>query len=251
MSKFKNVDLRHKSTTPDTDNGNASEDKFDVKITEYEDFPTLMDTGSLSTATLMKKINGLFKQVYKDYAGCRITPLLNGAGLSTELFFTKLQQENPEPATEYAFSENAPGQDGPIEMLNKLNSIARINQRKMFYITKEGKDYLSKFFPGPANAKIDWNQVVGEATESVGFTTCTYAVVGGLDIMKILPEIYGPKDDEGNWYTYQLNIARPISQMGPSINNLLTLNRISAKTIRELEKELGLIPQNGINMMRA
>lgn len=248
--KFKNVDLVHKVPTTnnnETENGSKDEE-FKVDVTQYEPFPNLMDIGSLSTATLMKKVNGFFKQVYKDYAGCRITPLPNGAGLNTELFFTKLQQENPEPATEYAFTENAPGQDSPIEMLNKLNSIARVNQRKMFYITKEGKDLLSKFFPG--NGKVDWSQVIGETTENIGFTSCTYAIVGGLDIIKILPYLFGDKDDEGNWYNYQLNIARPISQIGANINNLLIINRISNKTIRELEKEVGLIPQNGINIMR-
>lgn len=228
---------------------------FDVKIDTREEFPNFIDSGLISTRKLMETISDAFSQLLTDYVGCFITPYPNGGGFDVRLYFTNTGQDVTDDDGKLvrakAFKDApADGKSSGSKTLDTLNTIINMPKKKLYYISDAGKEFLSRFMVGgdPKNPnKVNWNNFVTEVTEHRGFNNCVYAVVFGLDLYRILSFIYGNKDENGEFYTYSVNIARQIDAM----NYLLFINRVSNTKVNELSNELGYINRDAIPMVRA
>ena len=97
--------------------------------------------------------------------------------------------------------------------------------------TPELKDGIERFMfgYGTPNFKPDWNKIYYEYndTNECGMYV-TRAAVTCIDIYKLLPEIYGYKDENNESYFYNVNICRPTAFIN-SNGNTLTMSAICPK----------------------
>lgn len=227
--------------------------KFSIKVTDPEKFPNLLEGSILSLTDIMEKVSELFSSVYRDFAGCFITPLPNGAGFDTKLYFKETS-----PATDkdvYAFAKKDYNASG-MSVQQAYSVLASRAKQKVYEVTQDGKDGLAKFISNQfkdGKGDVKWKSIINEETQN-GVNSTTFAVVTGIDIYRVLSEIYGNKSPEGAYYQYMLNITRPISQtpgIVGSVNWLVSLQRIETSKLEELCRKVGMISSQGIPMVCA
>lgn len=242
---MENPNLTNRSNTKTEETGDKK-DVFKIKVKEYEEFPNLMGCGFVTCNQIAAKIGTLLGNAYKDYFGCKIIPYANGAGFSVELYFAHSQNMGTKGEA-FAFTtdmDNSSNKTGS-SIVNALNAVASRPKAKLYNHTKELEEGLEKFFPGPAKKQINWGNVIGEVTETNGAYQCTYAVVSGLDLYKFIQAIYGAKDENGKYYSYDLSVKRAVGT-----DTLLMMNRISETTINDLLKSMGVINTPGFGIIR-
>lgn len=233
-------------------------EKFNIKVDEVEEFPAVTESSIMSLYKIMEKVSELFSAAYKDYAGCYITPIPNGVGFDVRLFFKHVdvpQGLSEEEKKKFVKAFQIKNYDANnMGITQAYGIISSRNQQRVYEMTQQGMDGLEKFVHNSSknkNGKVNWKDIVGEQTQN-GINSTTFAVVTGLDIYKILSEIYGHKTPSGAYYQYLLNVNRPIGQnVGYSggVNWLVTLQRMEMDKFNDLCKEVGIISTNGIAMV--
>ena len=235
-----------------SNNGNDRKDdkkKYTFTLSEPEAFPSFADTAAMTTSKLSVKLNEFFSLAYKDFDGTKICVAPNGAFLEVKLYFSKaIVKDNGKPA---AFTDFVSAKTSGNSIIDAINNIGSRPTQKMYNPTQELKDGMERFLFGYGNPsfKPDWNRLITEETEYTNTGACVYGVISGIDIKKIIPEIYGKKDEEGDDCFYDVNINRPTSFVGANgmmlpmsnIDYLITILRIKYSELKKLANTVGVI----------
>lgn len=209
-TNFTNVVTDNETVTNNNNTKNPIEYGMDFNGSESikwqpETFEAFGKTTRINSAELSRKIYNHFKQTFHELKGCNMVVLAN-AQIAVELFF----ERNTEPLPDGKIM-NLDSLVDPVGSGSKANLYERMqvtqNRRmgKTFTLNNETKLLLSKFMFGGKNANLPNNNKVW-GNENVlrevhipvndpflrGYNTDRILVrVSGLDIRRILQELYG------------------------------------------------------------
>ena len=234
-------------------------DKYTFDLAEPEEFPAIADMAGMVTNYLGKKISKFLTGAYKDFEGCTVNVAPNGMYLEVSFVFNKsINNGNDLPC---AFTDYNRTKSQGSAIIDQINNFG--NTRKKLYVpTQELKDGVGRFLYGygAPNFKPDWNSLYYEFNESSYMGNVTKAVVKGIDIYKLLPALYGYKDENNEMYSYNINICRPtafINSNGTSltmsnVDYLLTVTRLNSSQVKKLANQVGIYaPVGGMNIITA
>lgn len=233
------------------DNAKVTEDsKFTITVTETADFPNLIKGGLITSYELMEKVSEFFSAAYKDFTGCFITPRSNGQGFDTKLYFGAPATDNA--GATYAFELNGNQRHQQKSgLIAGLTSIERRSSQKIYTMTQHGREGLVDFLSIPRGKQPDWKQFISEEMQNSNINAGIYALVSGIDIIKILATIYGEKED-GDYLQYQLTPIRPLSQnnaIGAALDWILSIQRLGMKELNSISRKVGIVQSGGIPMV--
>ena len=170
-----------------------------------EAFEAFGKTTRINSAELSRKICAHFKQTFHELKGCNMIILPNGQ-ISVELFFERNSETLPSGKIMNLDSLVDPiGTGSRNNMYERMNVVQNRRMGKTFTLNNETKLLLSKFMYGGTNANLPNNNKVW-GNENVlreihipvtdpfrkGYGTDRILVrVSGLDIRRILQELYG------------------------------------------------------------
>ena len=239
---------------------NNEEKMFEIKVTDHDPFPNIIEGGVMTLYEVMEKVSELFGSAFKDYAGCFVQPYPQGNGFNVQLYFTLNPTNND--GTTYAFTRAGEAKsNNKSSIVNSYNRFSARVKPKLYEITDEGSNGLAKFFP--ANLKIrnrdgslghpDYKRYVTEIARTQAYGSEIYALVTGLDLYRIISEIYGNKDGDGDHYQYEIVPKKPLNQNPGAAPNsldwLVYIQRIKMKSLEAIGKKVGLITFNEIPMI--
>lgn len=238
--------------------------RFEVREDQCQEFRDLFEGDLRLLSYLSGVVSNYFYHIYNDLDGCVITCNPSFAsGFEVRLYFSYKKEGygGKSPFRAFDLVDNSkPEKTKTIDMIRFIHS-SRMN-RKLYNMTKEGKEGLAKFIPGftPETAmskSTDWSKVVHEqsSVNNLGqVSTCVY--VTGLDLNLIIRDIYG-KTENGEPVQYDVMPIRPHNGnidavTGAPIDNaasdwLVMIRRINSSDLDKVCKELGMKPiANGI-----
>lgn len=257
--------VNFKDSSSNASNKEGKREKAVLNIKEYEKFPNLVDCAYVNLVDVMESVSKLFSGIFKDFSGCMIKPYPQGPGFNVELYFSM-------PVDAAILNSGLPSAFEPITLNPQtknnspiLTAYENMNIRankKIYNITDDGRDLLSEFFPNNLRKRQqdgfgepDWNKWTAEVPADNSFNASIYAIVRGLDLHRILSKIYGEKDENGQYYQYQVLPIKPIASnpmFAPTQSNidwLVSIQRLGMKELDKLARKAGLINSNGIPMI--
>ena len=133
----------------------------------------------------------------------------NGQCLDIKFIFDKTVDRGSD--LPYAFTDFNKVKSSGNSLVDKINGYGNINNQKIYYPTQELKDGIERFMfgYGTPNFKPDWNKIYYEYndTNECGMYV-TRAAVTCIDIYKLLPEIYGYKDENNESHLIMCNMSK-------------------------------------------
>lgn len=222
-------------------------EKFKIKVSQPVKYPSLIKGGLVTSYELMDHVSSLFTIAYKDFAGCYISPRVNGIGFDVKLYFTAPNREND--GAVFAFEKHDNRTDRPKGIIAGLTSLEKRRSQQIYTLTDHGYEGLINFFP--KGTKL--NKHIFEEQQNSNINSGVYAVVVGLDINRILSTIYGEKEN-GEYLQYQLSPVRPLAQINPNnpsaaMDWILSIQRISMDELDRIGSKVGLVQTSGIPMV--
>lgn len=259
MSNLKNPNFGRSYEVKGDNKKEDKKDKYSFDLAEPLEFPSIADTAGMVTNYLGKQISGYLSGAYRDFEGCTVSVAPNGMYLEISFVFNKTTNNGNDLPCGFTDYNNVKSQGSTI--IDQINNFGN-TKKKLYVPTQELKDGLERFLYGygAPNFKPDWNSLCYEVNESSYMGNVTKAVVKGIDIYKILPALYGYKDENNEMYTYNINICRPtafINSNGTAltmsnINYLLTVTRWDSSEIKRLANQVGIYaPMGGMNIITA
>lgn len=240
------------------DNNSQENQKFEIKVTEKEEFPETYSGHVTTSVDLCKLISSLFRTIYADFEGCQFK--FDKANRPTiSLFFNQIDSKMKDPnkiyATDQEIPEDKKKKGGTSTLIGRRRTMdARRQFGDRFYLTNEGKEGITKFLYGDKfnrDGKVNWGDIcIPIATDTQrGMYPYTQpkqmTEVAGLDPVKLLNEIYGTEEG-GKTYTHQVIVQCSI---GTSFNNgyvnsnnfLLNIQRICDQETESIGLQAGII----------
>lgn len=164
-----------------------------------------------TTYKLAPIISAIFKRTFADYRGTVIEVATAGNVqnvVNVRMVFNIFKPEEYRDDVYYAFkpvgaNSFSHGLDSKsvIESIVRKSSTARRSNRSMYDvdITQDGKDVLSDFLY-TTGQKTDWGKLynVIDITDAYNQYRGTQVILSGMDITKILNQIYNKRDADGN-----------------------------------------------------
>ena len=209
------------------------EDKLSIKSDESEICIPSTARRFFTTKTLAKKISALFANYFDDFYGCYVevktvgnVQLVADVGLVFQMLNDD-QYRNPvkniafTPTSINQITHINTGRDilNAINVMTDNNKIRSGNSKFKFAITQEAKDVFSDYLPISAihNANMytdrvfNWSNFyspVDITSTYNGLYAGTRIVVCGLDLCKIMGDLFGHSGDHN--YQYMIVPIRPI-----------------------------------------
>lgn len=180
-------------------------------------------------------ITEIFKKTFADYCGTVIeVATVNNVQtvVNIRMVFNIFKLNEYRNDVYYAFkpvganiSSNG-GLDSKtiVENIVRKSSSARRSTRSMYNvdITQDGKDVLSDFLY-TTNQPVEWGKLFNaiDVTDFYNQYRGTKVILSGMDITKILNQIYNSRDDEGNQigkHSYAVTPLRPLIDVNSQFN---------------------------------
>ena len=244
------------ATTQGTNEPAKNEKKEPTRIHAMEllEFKSNVESMHKNTIELASIVSGLFNDAFRDYAGCRISVNTGNINelpnfiqneiplgrLYVSLYFKDRSNEPdradcPIPNLKLRYSANSEGRS----VFNVLNAISGKNAGRMFEITEDTYEALDpfRFFP---QRKTNWNLLTVEKSSTYGFNFANnqenLVEITGLDLEKILSEIFGTRTEEGI-FQYQ---AVPV-QIVANVNGeyVVQISKLNVNTLNDMRKQMG------------
>ena len=181
-----------------------------------------------TTYKLAPLITAIFKRTFADYRGTVLEVATAGNVqnvVNVRMVFNVYKPNEYRNDVYYAFKPagtmNTSGGHGldsksVIESIVRKSSSARRSSRSMYDIdiTQDGKDVLSDFLY-TTNQKVEWGKLYNalDITDQYNQYRGTQVILSGMDITKILNQIYNKRDAEGNQigkHSYAIIPLRPL-----------------------------------------
>lgn len=254
-----------------------------VQLTvEPEQFNNVIETSTLTSSALEKKVAELFGSVFADFEGCKIVPTGNPGQpdtLKCKLYFkpSMAKTEDGLYAVKVRGENIANKRPKDFSLSDMVNTVNMLSKSKQFELEDIAKEMLAGFLIVP-DAKIvdrynedldkvvkvrlpkDWNVYTEEVTDVVGNTRFQnpYLVVN-LDLVLIVALMYGKKDiaeikelakygkTPKDRYQYQVNIVKVLNLQTKSF--ILEIRRIDMNAMNELANSIGYGMMSGSIVM--
>ena len=235
-----------------------------IEITNPERFEKLAATTMETTQRIAKRINKMFSTVFVDYYGSVVycTAGNGNVGMNqqfmVELHFKPLALGSVEnDGRKRAFKPVEEGKKSDDIVANLKSIYGAIRTSAKFELTDEGAQILSAYMlPGVDNGKnVDpwrsssYDAVKAEYVDNQTFGQSPIMVrISGLDLIRLIRAIYGPKNEAGKDVQYGVIPYGPVT---PNINNQMVQNaanwrvmimQIDAEKTFDLASEFGIIP---------
>jgi hypothetical protein len=144
-------------------------EKFTITVPEASALPNLIEVGLITTYELADKVSEILSVAYKDFAGCFITPRLNGAGFDVKLYFCALPTGATNKGLSYAFETVGSNQNQQQKagLISNLISLERRSSQRIYSLTQHGREGLADFLEIPrGRTNPDWSKHVFEEAQS-------------------------------------------------------------------------------------
>lgn len=226
-----------------------------IELVEPIEFKSNMGCMIKNTGEVAKIVDCLFGPVMRDYIGCKVA-LNNGqlvGPLSSEvplgrlfvsLFFKDRSKTNdkdliPNVALRGAHDDKTEDGKKKRNILGTLNRMSGSNVGRMYDVLNETYELLDKyrFYP---NRKVQWSTMTTEIVSDYGYPG-TYnqeivVQISGLDLNRILCDIFGGKTAEGN-FQYDSSVINYIRYSNADL--LVQITRLDVDTLGEINHSLG------------
>jgi hypothetical protein len=204
-----------------------------------------VEVNILTSVKLGSLINEYFRQVFADYAGCRIEA---NKGLSLVLFFKHVT--NREEGLHYAVELSAAKKthNSTIDKIRTKDFAVRNGDR--YTLTEDGEDIIKPLLQyvhinkyGNAN----WGNLVAETTDGssniYGMRAEQLTKVGGLDLNLMCKVLFGRKSETGSNVSYSVDLKGAVNAGNLAVVNqnlILWINKIDDDKLAQTYTELGL-----------
>gem|GEM_PF-2550863 len=232
----------------------AKTEKCRITVSDHPEFKGDMKTNIISTIDMAKVISELFAPVFHDYYGCNIR-INDGSALPTvaasmpigtlyvDLYFkdqgdeSKGEIKNLRP---YGYDEKKAAEkkeDSKPSLAERYNKVAGAGIGHAFVVTKDTKEALEVFMR--SGDRTRWNEHIQEISTPMSAYGKEEVVVcvSGLDLNKLITEIYGDKTDDGR-FEY---VATPSTMIpGKSNEFIMQVCQLDTGVVREIQRSLGI-----------
>lgn len=238
----------------------AEKKEFRAWIAEHERFNSIQSTVFISSTELCQKISEWFKATYVDFYGCTFEISQQGRPFIS-LFFD--HAEASDEARPNAITKKKPEKD---RVQNETVLRIRENDRRNYsgdkwYLTEEGSqgldDYVSNQMINSKNGNVQWEKITAEvsmASNYFGQPPTIYTKISMIDPEKLITEIYGSTDEDGNNLVYGLRVLRSLPQMlmngsfQPQF--MCAIDCVAEKEVVALCNKLGIAPTGNLDIIR-
>lgn len=239
------------AVTPKSDATKAKDENRKViskiEVTDKLSFDSNIKCCFRNTIELAGIIDNLFKPAMRDYVGCKISfndgkipAIIAGdipmGKLYVSLYFKDRSNSKDNCPIENVIVRSAGKKGSKFDSLMKMNGYA---SGRMYSITPETYEALDRFrfFP---NRNANWNNLTSETYSNFGYYGSVnqeiVVCITGLDLERIIDEIYGERTDEGI-FQYQ---AVPV-QIVANVNGeyVVQITQLDVTKLDDMRKQLG------------
>ena len=231
-------------------NVNATEAKKEparINVETPLPFDSNIKSCFMNTIELAEIVDSLFGDSMRDYVGCKIhlntgdvpphiAPEIPIGKLYVSLYFKDCSKTSTAPIANVIPRNIGNGNTNKFASLMKMSGT---NAGRMYEITPETYEALDpfRFF---ANRKGNWNYLTSEISTNFGFNTAynqeIVACITGLDLEKIINEVYGTRTDEGI-FQYQANPVQIVANA--SGEYVVQITQLDIQKLEDLRRSLG------------
>ena len=234
--------------------------EFVININDHEKFNGLVETKYISSNELCKLVAEIFRSVYADFEGCRFE--INQQGLPfISLFFNHSEPDEKDRVngvTRTVQDKTGTLKNETVRRIRQHDTNNRVGDR--YFLTEEGSSGIGKFihdfYINKKDGKINWDKITAEVSQRqtyYGQPPVSLTQVSMLDPNKLVTEIYGSTDEEGNNIVYSVNLMKSVPQqvgMGLQAQFFLAIQKVSEKEVVALCNQLGVAPNQGLDIIR-
>lgn len=220
----------------------ATEKKYTVESVQKKEFKGMMSTTLVEYRELAEIINEYFRQIFKDYKGCR--PIIyDGQRISVMMAFVPGLNNKIGAIAGVEEIQKVEAAKGNNIVANYINSsISRANnQGEHFTLTQAAKDILKDYIITLPNVKnIEWSAITGQhVVGTYQNSSIEYRVIN-IDLNLLIADIY----DAGNKkYTYNVSIMRnAINGMNVHNSKMFEIVRADNLVVAEINNKYFSIP---------
>lgn len=232
-----------------TKNENAANDVVEIKVREKMAFPGTLKTELTTSAKLCELVGELILPIFPDYDGAYVQ-LVGGAFQVSVYFRDKVDDKQLADGQYKAVRNTILNKTSKSDsIMDRIRNMNAVNGSKNIMLTEEVKTALEPFMTKVGNAQINWNQCCAEVAENTYGGQYIYMKVTGLDLNKIIREVYGSHitiDGTKHLVDYAIQPIRPIGQVvGNDANYLVNVMQLDNVEVAKLCNSVGIIPVQG------
>lgn len=217
-----------------------------IKVTEKLEFEANTKVRYLNTIELSSILDSMFSGAMRDYVGSKITLMDGSAPHLTDYvpmgkFYVSLYFKDRSASKDKCPIENvilrSAGTKG-----SKYNTLMHLNgmsSGRQYTITPETYEALDEYRFSP-NRKVNWNNLTSEIATNFGYYGSynqeIVACVTGLDLEKIITEIYGDRTEDGV-FQYQAEPAQIVANTNGEY--VIRITQLDVNKLSDLRKQLG------------
>lgn len=218
--------------------------KFEIKVDNHPKFNYLYQSAIWDSTELCQVVNSVFKQVYADWEGSTFELIPGTANFMCCLHFNHRNTDGspmPNACTMQPTESNI--RSSVVQGRRSMDQRNRDGDK--YYLTEEGKKGIAKFIqdnPSLVNkdGSYKWDKIVIDEAEqenafnAYGAPRLQYTKVSFIDPNKILQEVFGGVDENGNKLCYNIRLigaAIPAYSQANGSNNQIF--RIAVDVISE------------------
>lgn len=220
-------------------NGSKKEDVFEIGVKEKASFVTTLEESHMTSKKLTKYVNILFS-AYQDFEGAAVNAIPGADQRNCTVLLQFNILSNYDDTKPYAFCpiDKDKGDGSISERFNRITTMSS-SISKTITMTKWGKEGLRPYMipTGGRKDDINWQNMYKISVinnKAVIFLT-------GLDIIRILKEIFGSRDELG-MIDYKVDALKPLAVAGGANsyqNWMMKISRCKEAPVSALAEELG------------
>ncbi len=233
-----------------------------ISVQEHEKFNDVVRTDLTTTQKISRRINQLFNSAFADYYGC-VVRVNNGQGnttpqavFSVELYFKPVNENAESDGRIIAFKPIGHSDASIYDQLQAISST--FNQSNKFDLTSEASQILSWYLHPGMNLdpfRPEQYKKAGLISEfenrNMGYGyPVVMTKVSGIDLIKLVKDIYGHKNDSGSQVEYNVVPLRPLSanpnaQYMGLVNWLIMIQQADKNNTSQIASDFGYVPTTG------
>jgi|GEM_PF-2791700 len=220
----------------------------EIAIKDKVTFPGTLKTDLTTSAKLCELVGEFLLPVFPDYDGAYMQ-IVNGQFQVAVYFRDKVEDKQLGEGQYKAVRNTIANKTGRNDnIMDRIRNMNAVNGSKNITLTEEVKSALEPYMVKMGNAQINWNQCCAEVAENTYNGQFIYMKVTGLDLNKIIREVYGNfvmVDGVKHMVDYMIQPVRPINGVGNDVNYLVNVMQLDNVEVARLCNSVGIIPTQG------
>lgn len=181
-------------------------EKFTVETTSKKEFKGMMSTTIMEYMELAGLVNEFFKQIFKDYDGCR--PIeTDGQRMPVIISFVPRSDNGVGAISAVEEIAKVEAKNGNT-VSNYVNTILSksLNGGESFRLTDAAKDIISKYIITlPGQNGVDWRTITNQTVVANYMNSSIEYRVANIDLNLLMEDIF---DNEGKDFKYDVHVMR-------------------------------------------